>query len=64
MRIEILLSTWNGEKYLPELLDSLLGQEYEDCHITARDDGSSDSTAAILKTYTEKAPEKISVLPR
>jgi glycosyltransferase involved in cell wall biosynthesis len=63
MRIEILLSTYNGEKYLPELLDSLLGQEYEDCHITARDDGSSDSTAAILKTYSEKAPEKISVLP-
>ena len=63
MRIEILLSTWNGEKYLPALLDSLLGQEYGDFHITVRDDGSTDGTAGILAEYAERSPEKITVLP-
>ncbi len=62
MRIEILLSTWNGEKYLPALLDSLLGQVYDDFHVTVRDDGSTDGTAEILKAYAERRPEKINVL--
>lgn len=63
MRIEILLSTYNGEKYLPMLLDSLLQQEYTDFHITARDDGSRDGTEDILRTYAKKAPEKLALLP-
>lgn len=51
-RIIILLSTWNGEKYLRKQLDSLLAQTIIDqIHILVRDDGSSDGTLGILKEY-------------
>ena len=39
-RCLILLSTYNGEKYLPELLESVLAQKDIYVDILARDDGS------------------------
>ena len=62
MKIEILLSTYNGEKFLAEQLDSLLAQDYGEYHITIRDDGSSDGTPEILKAYEQANPERITVL--
>jgi rhamnosyltransferase len=53
-KVLIMLSTYNGEKYLPEQLDSLYAQEGVDIHILVRDDGSQDSTLRILKEYKEK----------
>jgi rhamnosyltransferase len=54
MKIIILLSTYNGEKFLKEQIDSLLNQdidsEYE-LEIFVRDDGSTDNTIAILNSY-------------
>lgn len=47
----ILLSTYNGEKYLKEQIDSLLNQKGVDIRIIARDDGSKDSTISILSEY-------------
>lgn len=49
--IIILLSTYNGERYLREQIDSLLQQEGVQLTILARDDGSTDSTVSILKEY-------------
>ncbi|MGN1299255.1 MAG: glycosyltransferase [Candidatus Scatovivens sp.] len=46
----ILLSTYNGEKYLRDQLDSLLLQKNID--ILIRDDGSTDNTISILKEYS------------
>ena len=48
MKTCILLSTFNGEKYLEEQLDSLKSQTFKDVFVLARDDGSSDSTKEIL----------------
>ncbi len=50
-KVCVLLSTYNGEKYLKELLDSVLGQKNVDVIIFARDDGSKDSSLNILKEY-------------
>lgn len=50
-RITVLLSTYNGEKYLQEQLDSLFAQSYKNFEIIARDDGSTDNSLAILKAY-------------
>ena len=50
-KVLILVSTYNGEKYLPEQLDSLYAQEGVDIHILVRDDGSKDNTIGILKNY-------------
>lgn len=53
-KVNIILSAYNGEKYIREQLDSLLEQSYPNIAVYVRDDGSGDGTAAILKEY-EKA---------
>lgn len=47
----VMLSTYNGEKFLSEQLDSLFGQKDVYIHVLVRDDGSKDSTIEILKRY-------------
>ncbi len=49
--ISILLSTYNGEKYLQEQLESLLGQTFCDFEVLIRDDGSTDGTLDIINDY-------------
>lgn len=60
--VDILLSTYNGEKYLSSQLDSLLSQTFKDYRIIVRDDGSSDDTANIIRSYKEKNPNKFILL--
>ena len=48
-RCLVLLSTYNGEKYLSELLDSVMAQKDVLIDVFARDDGSKDKTVEILK---------------
>lgn len=50
----VLLSTYNGKKYLREQLDSLLQQEEIDLYVYVRDDGSTDGTQEILMEYQDK----------
>lgn len=55
MKVAILVSTYNGEKYLRSQIDSLLGQKGNfEVHIILRDDGSQDGTRAILEEYSAK----------
>ncbi|QSZ40919.1 glycosyltransferase [Sulfurimonas aquatica] len=49
--LKVLLSTYTGEKYLKQQLDSLLSQTYKNFEIIARDDGSRDKTLEILRSY-------------
>ena len=49
--VAVLLSTYNGEKYLKEQIDSVLAQKDVEVRIIIRDDGSHDSTIDILKDY-------------
>ena len=53
-KVTILMSTYNGEKYLKEQIDSLISQTYENIEIYIRDDGSKDNTVKIVKEYKEK----------
>ncbi len=55
----ILLATYNGEKFVRQMVDSVLAQDFEDIKIILSDDGSKDSTPAILDEYAEKFPEKV-----
>lgn len=50
-KVAVLLSTYNGEKFLREQLDSILSQEGLKVILIIRDDGSTDSTIQILKKY-------------
>ena len=47
------MSTYNGEKYLREQIDSILNQTGVLVHLLVRDDGSSDGTTEILNSYSE-----------
>ena len=50
----ILMSTYNGEIYLKEQLDSILRQKNVDIRILIRDDGSTDKTCQIISDYITK----------
>jgi hypothetical protein len=54
-RIAILLSTFNGEAFLREQLDSLLAQTHGNWVLYWRDDGSRDGTLAILDAFARRA---------
>lgn len=49
--VTIVMSTYNGEKYLKEQIDSVLSQEGVDVSLFIRDDGSTDNTIKILNSY-------------
>ena len=59
-KVQVLLSSYNGENYIREQLDSILKQEKVDIHLLIRDDGSTDGTRDILKQY-ETAQKNITV---
>lgn len=58
-KIAILLSAYNGEKYLPQQLDSLLNQDEGDIAIYIRDDGSTDGTNGIINRYVDAHRDRI-----
>ncbi|MBF0503480.1 MAG: glycosyltransferase family 2 protein [Candidatus Omnitrophica bacterium] len=58
-----MLSTYNGGRYLRELLDSVLCQSFTNWRLLVRDDGSQDETLKILDEYLHKHPDRISLLP-
>lgn len=62
MKIDILLSTYNGEKFLREQLDSLLAQTFTNWIAYIRDDGSKDNTLEILNEYVKLYPEKFIII--
>ena len=53
-KIHILLSTYNGEKYLKAQLDSIFEQTYKNFVLFIRDDGSSDHTVEIIQNYRKQ----------
>lgn len=52
--IDVLLATYNGEKYLREQIDSILNQTYKNIRLIISDDCSKDSTVEIIKEYEKK----------
>lgn len=59
--IDILLSTYNGGRYLREQLDSIISQSYADWRLLVRDDGSTDDTLQLLRGYADR-DERICVM--
>ena len=53
----VLLSTYNGEQYLSEQLDSLVAQTHKTLAIHIRDDGSTDGTLDIIRDYQARFPD-------
>ena len=53
-KVAVLLSTYNGSKYIKEQIDSILSQEGVNIDIYIRDDGSTDETVNIIYEYKSK----------
>ena len=52
-KISVIMPVYNGERYLREAIDSILGQTYADFEFIILDDGSSDSSADIVRGYDD-----------
>lgn len=50
-KVKVLLSAYNGEKYIVQQIDSILGQTYKNIELYVRDDGSKDDTLKALEPY-------------
>ena len=57
--VRILLATYNGEKYITEMIESILAQDYTDWQLVLSDDQSKDGTVAILEDYANRYPDRI-----
>lgn len=57
----ILMTTYNGEKYISRQVDSIINQTFEEWKLIIRDDGSTDGTIDLLKDYAD-AESRISLL--
>ena len=53
-RVAVLLATYNGANYILEFLDSLVAQTYTDYKLIVRDDGSTDDTLEIIRSYSHR----------
>lgn len=58
-RIQVLLSSYNGERYITEQLNSLSLQTEANWTIRLRDDGSSDRTWQIIEAWQAKFPDRV-----
>lgn len=58
LNVQIVLATYNGERFLRQQLESILLQSYQNFKVLIRDDGSTDNTIHILLEYQNKYPEK------
>lgn len=70
-RLTVGLPVYNGEKYLAQSLDALLGQSYKDFELVISDNASTDGTADICQRYAQqdsrvryiRQPENIGLAP-
>jgi glycosyltransferase involved in cell wall biosynthesis len=52
-QVTVLTTVYNGEKYLHDCMRSILGQQFTDFEFVIIDDGSTDATAEIVKSYND-----------
>lgn len=52
--VSVVMSVYNGEKYLRAAVESILNQTYKNLEFLIINDGSTDKTMEILKTYDDK----------
>jgi glycosyltransferase involved in cell wall biosynthesis len=51
--VSVIMPVYNGEAYLKEAIDSILGQTYDNFEFIIINDGSTDKTAAIIQEYND-----------
>ncbi len=59
MKVIVLMATYEGERYICQQMDSILGQTLKELKLKVSDDGSKDKTREILKEYRNQYPDRI-----
>lgn len=59
--VAVLMSSYNGEKYIKEQIESILAQKDVDITLYVRDDGSTDDTVGIIRSYLKNGNVKLLV---
>jgi glycosyltransferase involved in cell wall biosynthesis len=54
IKISVIIPVYNGEKFLAQSVDSVIGQKYQNIEIVAVNDGSTDSSVEILERYKDR----------
>ena len=52
--ISVIMSVYNGEKYLVQAIDSILNQTYQNFEFIIIEDSSTDNSLDILEEYAKK----------
>ena len=60
--VSVMLSSYNGERFIAEQIESIIAQREVITYITVRDDGSSDKTVEVVKNLQSKYPERINLV--
>ena len=59
--VEILMATYNGERFIRDQICSIINQTYTNWHLLIHDDGSTDNTLKILRCLSEN-DERICII--
>lgn len=60
--VDIIMPTYNGEKYIRQQIDSIINQSFTNWRLIIRDDKSRDNTLEIINEYKERYPKKIKII--
>lgn len=60
--LSVVVANFNNARYLPECLDSILGQSFRELEILIYDDGSSDESRETIRRYGERRPDLVRIL--
>ena len=62
MNYDVIIATYNGEKYVIEQLESIVNQTIKPTNIYIRDDGSQDNTIKILESFKNACNVNIEII--
>ena len=58
-RVSVIMAVYNEERFLAESVQSVLAQGFGDFELIISDDGSTDATTEIARSFAEREPERI-----
>jgi glycosyltransferase involved in cell wall biosynthesis len=61
--VSVVMSVFNGERFLREAMDSILDQSFRDFEFIVIDDGSTDGSGAVLRSY-QGSDDRLRVYPQ
>lgn len=60
--VSVAMATYNGERYLPEMLESVAAQTHPPDELVVRDDASEDGTVGLLHAFARRVPFRVDVI--